>query len=276
MRILKRLKGGNCRGEASLAPTSEYSVARRKMVEEQLRTRGILDKRVLSLMEALPRHWFVEEALIPQAYQDSPLNIGHGQTISQPFTVALLAQALHLKGHEEVLEIGTGCGYQTAVLAGLARQVYSIERLSPLIMKARVILRRLQIKNVILRYGDGSQGWPEKAPFQAIVAAAVSPSVPKPLLQQLDEGGRLVVPVEREGKQLLLCVRREGSSFQETVLRECRFVKMIGQNAFSDSSLKPPPLMGRKVSKPSTVQNGVSEKPLNHLWGIKRSRYPQV
>ncbi|MFO1519261.1 MAG: protein-L-isoaspartate(D-aspartate) O-methyltransferase [bacterium] len=202
------------------------------MVEEQLKPRGISDERVLDVMMRLPRHWFVDEALAPQAYNDSPLNIGHGQTISQPVTVALLAQALHLTGNEEVLEIGTGCGYQTAVLASLSRKIYSIERLSPLLMKARVNLKRLGITNVILKYGDGSKGWPERGPFQAIVAAAVSPQVPEPLLRQLAEGGRLVLPVEKNGKQHLVLVIRRGDRFEQSILKECRFVKMVGHYAY--------------------------------------------
>src|SRR4030095_293740 len=215
------------------AGPGDYAVARRKMVEE-LRSRGIQDERVLRAMSTAPRHAFVDEALVPQAYGDTRLNIGFGQTMSQPFTVAQLAQALELKGDESILEIGTGCGYQTAVLALLVQRVYSIERLKPLLLKGRANLKRLQVKNVVLKYGDGSRGWPEKAPFDAIVAAAVSPIVPEPLVRQLKEGGRLVLPVERSGKQYLIrIVRREGS-FKEENLGECRFVKMVGHHAYSD------------------------------------------
>jgi protein-L-isoaspartate(D-aspartate) O-methyltransferase len=241
MPILKKSKSGNSKSEevrnrAPVLPVPrEYAIARRRMVEDQLRSRGISDPRVLSAMEAIPRHGFVEEALVPQAYSDSRLNIGFGQTISQPYTVALLAQALHLKGSETVLEIGTGCGYQTAVLAALARQVYSIERLHPLLMKGRTNLRRLGVKNVVLKYGDGSKGWPEKAPFDAIVAAAVSPGVPEPLIRQLKPGGCLVLPVERRGVQFLIRVVHEGETYCEENLGECRFVRMVGDYAYGDN-----------------------------------------
>ncbi len=236
----KKLKNGN--GNAARQPVPslfpEYAIARRKMIEQHLLPRGITDKKVLEMMEKTPRHLFVEDALISQAYGDSALSIGFKQTISQPFTVALLAQSLSLKGFERVLEIGTGCGYQTAILAGLARKVYSIERLKPLVLKARNNLKKLEIRNVILKYGDGSRGWEENAPFEAIVAAAVSPSVPKPLLSQLADGGRLVVPIEKNGKQYLVCVTREKESFRESVIQECRFVKMVGHHAFEESKKK--------------------------------------
>lgn len=234
MLILKNLKAGNSSSKKGEMPfQQEYTVARRKMVDS-LRAKGIRDERVLEVMARVPRHRFVEEALITQAYQDSALNIGFGQTISQPYTVALLAQSLHLKGDESILEIGTGCGYQTSILAGLCRQIYTIERLHNLLLKARANLKRLEIKNVILKYGDGSQGWKDRAPFDAIVAAAVSPQVPKPLMDQLLEGGRLVVPIARDGKQQLVCVTQEGSRFHEEVIEDCRFVKMVGKHAFND------------------------------------------
>lgn len=253
MRISKSLKSGNCnrgisRHEAlarTKLPSTDYPVARRKMVEEQLIPHGIHDEKVLQIMGRLPRHLFVDEALISQAYQDTPLNLGLGQTISQPLTVALLAQALNLTGEEEVLEIGTGCGYQTAVLSALARRVYSIERISALLMKARANLRRLGVKNVVLKYGDGSRGWAERGPFQAIVAAAVSPQLPQPLLHQLAPEGRLVLPLEREGKQFLVRVTRQGSDFKQEVLRECRFVKMVGRHAYGENG----PKVGRELSR---------------------------
>ncbi len=249
MLILRNLKAGNSNVKKAEMPfQQEYTVARRKMVDE-LRKRGITDERVLEVMGRVPRHCFVDEALITQAYQDSPLNIGYGQTISQPYTVALLAQSLHLKGDESILEIGTGCGYQTSILAGLCRQIYTIERLHFLILKARANLKRLEIKNVILKYGDGSQGWKDRAPFDAIVAAAVSPQVPKPLMDQLLEGGRLVVPIERNGKQQLMSVRQEGDSFKEEVIEDCRFVKMVGKHAFKDHAAQKE-IIGRNVYKP--------------------------
>ncbi len=239
MRFSKSLKAGRYkttnpeeRSEYWRSLPQDYAVARRKMLEEHLKPRGIHDRRVLEIMQALPRHYFVDEALISQAYNDTPLNIGLGQTISQPFMVAMLAQALDLKGDEKVLEIGTGCGYQTAVLAALAKKVYSIERLSPLLLKARANLKRLGVRNVVLKLGDGSLGWAENAPYDAIVAAAVSPQVPRPFLDQLAPEGRLVMPVERDGVQYLILVRKVGQGFHEKILGECRFVKLIGQHGF--------------------------------------------
>jgi len=238
MRFSKSLKPGRFKpssenpSEYWRSLPQEYAVARRKMLEEHLKPRGIQDTRVLEVMQALPRHYFVDEALISQAYNDSPLNIGQGQTISQPFMVAMLAQALELKGDEKVLEIGTGCGYQTAVLAALSKKVYSIERLAPLLLKARANLKRLGVRNVVLKLGDGTLGWKDHAPYEAIVAAAVSPQVPKPFLDQLASGGRLVMPVERQGTQYLVLIRKVERGFHETILGECRFVKLIGQHGF--------------------------------------------
>jgi len=257
MLILKNVKPGNSKIQKGEYPfQKEYTVARRKMIEE-LQARDIQDPRVLEMMGKIPRHRFVEEALISQAYQDTPLNIGYGQTISQPYTVALLAQLLHLQGHESILEIGTGCGYQTAILSGLAKQIYSIERLHSLILKARSNLKGLEIKNVILKYGDGSQGWKDYAPFDAIVAAAVSPQIPKPLVEQLAEGGRLVVPIEKNGKQQLVCVLNQGGHYKQEVIEDCRFVKMVGKHAFGEKKLQTSIAelgSGRKVFKPRTNQ----------------------
>lgn len=276
MPILKNVRAGNSNLKKGDFPfQQEYTVARRKMVEE-LRARGLQDERVLEIMGKVPRHRFVEEALISQAYQDSALNIGFGQTISQPYTVAMLAQSLHLKGHESILEIGTGCGYQTSILAGLAKQIYSIERLHNLILKARGNLKRLEIKNVILKYGDGSQGWLQYAPFDAIVAAAVSPQIPEPLLHQLVEGGRLVVPIQREGKQFLVCVTRKGNSYHEEILESCRFVKMVGKHAFRDPGANAqtidPIRSGRKSYRPHEINQ---TSPVSRLSeGPRRRRHP--
>lgn len=225
-------RGGLAAGKPLETSLQDYPVARRRMIEEQLVARGITEPRLIHWMSVLPRHVFVEEALRSQAYQDSPLNIGFGQTISQPYTVARLALGLHLTGQEKVLEIGTGCGYQTAVLSGLCAKVYSIERIRELLMKARTNLKLLGIQNVVLRCGDGSLGWPEMAPFDAIVAAAVSPQVPEPLLNQLKEGGHLVMPIERGGSQFLVSIQKVPGGFTEEVLMECRFVKMVGRHGF--------------------------------------------
>ncbi|MBF0491358.1 MAG: protein-L-isoaspartate(D-aspartate) O-methyltransferase [Deltaproteobacteria bacterium] len=231
MRLLKNLKTGKSRHSLH-SFSHEYAVARRKMLEEQLISRNIHNERVLEVMAKIPRHRFVEEALVSQAYSDSPLNIGWGQTISQPYTVALLAQALELQGNEKILEIGTGCGYQSAVLSQLADQIYSIERLSPLLLKARKHLKELGLQNIILKLGDGSLGWPEKGPFAAIVAAAVSPEVPEPLVQQLCEGGRLVMPIAHQGKQFLVYIKKEKGHLKKQMIEECRFVKMVGNFAY--------------------------------------------
>ncbi len=231
MRLLKNLKTGKSKHSIH-SFSHEYAVARRKMLEEQLKPRKINDEKVLEVMAKIPRHRFVEEALVSQAYGDTPLYIGWGQTISQPYTVALLAQALELQGDEKILEIGTGCGYQSAVLSQLADQIYSIERLSPLLLKARKHLKELGIQNIILKLGDGSQGWVEKGPFDAIVAAAVSPEIPQPLLDQLCEGGRLVMPVAHQGKQYLIYIKKEKGGLKKQMIEECRFVKMVGNFAY--------------------------------------------
>lgn len=206
-----------------------FAIARKRMVDEQLRARGISDPRVLDVMERLPRHIFVDEALHGQAYQDRPLQIGEGQTISQPYTVALMNQLLGLKGHERVLEIGSGCGYQTAVLAHLVKDVFAIERLKPLALKAVRRLKQLGLRNVTLRVGDGTLGWPEQAPFDAVTVAAVSPEIPLPYVSQLKEGGRLVIPTGPDHDQMLLLLEKNGDRLIELGRAPCRFVKLIGR-----------------------------------------------
>ncbi len=211
------------RGEA------DYSVARRRMVEEQIVARGLHDPRVIEVLGRVPRHLFVEPALQDQAYGDYPVGIGSGQTISQPYIVALMTEALQLTGVEKVLEIGTGCGYQTAVLAELAGQVYTIERIKELAFSARHVLRHLHYRNIVLRVGDGSLGWKESAPFDGILVAAGSPEIPQPLVEQLKEGGRLVVPVGNEDTQSLFRVIRRGNKVDIEDLGGCRFVKLVGR-----------------------------------------------
>lgn len=207
---------------------NSYTIARRRMVEEQIVSRGINDRRVLDVMNKIPRHLFVAEALRDQAYGDYPLGIGEGQTISQPYIVALMTQALSLTGQEKILEIGTGCGYQTAILAPLVQQVYTIERIKNLAFAARRNLKSLDIRNVVLRVGDGSRGWPEAAPFDGILIAAGSPQIPQPLFDQLAEGGRMVVPVGDESSQSLMrIVRKKGEPVIED-LGGCRFVQLVG------------------------------------------------
>jgi len=209
-----------------------YRHARERMVRNQIAARGITDTRVLEAMRKVPRHIFVEEALKDQAYGDYPLPIGEGQTISQPYIVALMTEALELKGPEKVLEIGTGSGYQTAILAELARWVYSIERYPALARRAKRILEALGYHNVIIRVGDGTRGWPEMAPFDAIIVTAAGPKIPEPLLQQLAEGGRLVMPIGDEWSQTLIKVTKKGGKLYKEDLGAVRFVKLVGEYGF--------------------------------------------
>jgi len=205
------------------------------MVEEQIIGRGIRDPRVIDAMRRVPRHLFVDEALRDRAYDDSPLPIGEKQTISQPYMVALMSEALQLEGSESVLEVGSGSGYQTAVLAKLARRVFSIERIESLAARARGILDGLGIGNIEIKVGDGSLGWRAKAPFEAILVTAGSPIVPGPLVEQLAPGGRLVIPVGERACQELLRVRRShngGTTREELV--ECRFVDLQGAFGWPD------------------------------------------
>ncbi len=212
-----------------------FYISRRRMVEEQIIARGIRDRRVIEAMLTIPRHLFVDEALQEQAYGDYPLPIGEGQTISQPYMVALMTEALELKGDEKVLEIGTGSGYQTAILAHLAERVFSIERISSLASRARRVLDELGIFNVVIRVGDGTMGWPEEAPFDGIVVSAASPDLPEPLIDQLAPGGRLVIPVGSPFSQELLKVtKKEDGSLIKQGLGGCRFVKLIGEYAWKE------------------------------------------
>ena len=208
---------------------NDYAVARRRMVQEQIAARGVHDQRLLKVMQEIPRHLFVDEALMSQAYNDHPLSIGEGQTISQPYMVALMTDALGLTGREKVLEIGTGSGYQTAILARLCDWVYSVERLMDLSRRAQRVLEKIGVFNVNLVVGDGSKGWPAEAPYDAIIVTAGGPSLPQPLLGQLAEGGRLVVPVGGRSLQTLYRVTRRGDKFVEEDLGGCRFVDLVGE-----------------------------------------------
>ena len=206
-----------------------FDRARARMVEDQLVGRGISDPRVLAAMAKVERHRFVEEALQDRAYEDRPLPIGERQTISQPFMVGLMTQALELRGDERVLEVGTGCGYQTAVLAELAANVFSIERISKLASEARRLLDRLSYANVAIRVGDGSLGWAEEVPFDAILVTAGTPQIPRPLVGQLRDGGRLVFPIGEEELQTLVRIRKEETGLREEYFGDCRFVKLVGR-----------------------------------------------
>jgi len=202
---------------------------RRDMVRRQIEARGVEDQLVLEAMRAVPRHLFVPEHMRASAYRDSPLPIGQGQTISQPYIVAYMTAALHLTGEEKVLEVGTGSGYQAAILAYIAKEVVSVERLPRLAEEARETLSELGYQNVRVAEGDGTQGWPEDAPYDAIIVTAASPDVPEPLRWQLVEGGRLVVPVGPRHTQQLVRVRREGNMFPREDLLGVAFVPLIGQ-----------------------------------------------
>lgn len=206
-----------------------FEKQRLRMVEDQIVGRGVKDQRVIEALKRIPRHLFTEEALQSRAYDDCPLPIGEKQTISQPYMVAAMSEALDLTGNESVLEVGTGSGYQTAVLCMLARIVYSIERIETFVQRAGKILSSLEIRNVVLKVGDGSLGWRSKAPFDRIMVTAGSPDVPQPLVDQLAPEGRLVIPVGDRGTQSLLRVRRlpDGNTKTEE-LGDCRFVDLQG------------------------------------------------
>ena len=215
--------------------TDAYREQRLLMVAEQLRDRGIRDERVLEAMARVPRHEFVQPDQRDEAYEDHPLPIGEGQTISQPFVVAAMLEALALRPEDVALEVGTGSGYETAVLAELVRKVYSIERIASLAERARAVLERLGYGNVTVVHGDGSQGLLEAAPFDAIVVSAAAPRLPKPLMDQLRDGGRLVIPVGSGFAQELQLVRKIGDSSTILYLDGVRFVPLIGRDGFREA-----------------------------------------
>jgi protein-L-isoaspartate(D-aspartate) O-methyltransferase len=206
-----------------------FQKARDRMVETQLISRGISDPRVLEAMRKVPRHLFVEEALKEQAYSDFPLPIGEKQTISQPYIVALMTETLGLKGHEKILEIGTGSGYQAAILAELADRVFSIERFPGLAYRANQILQKQGYQNIIIRVADGSLGWPDEAPFDGVMATAGTPKIPQPLIDQLGMGARLVLPVGDRLSQELIMVERVPEGIKKTNLGGVRFVDLVGK-----------------------------------------------
>ena len=202
---------------------------RDRMIEEQIRARGIRDRSVLATMRKVPRHRFVEEALRDRSYLDKALPIGEKQMISQPFIVALMSAALELRGGERVLELGTGSGYQTAILAELAETIFTVERLPGLARQGRQRLERLGYYNVLVQIGDGTIGWSEHAPFDAIIVTAAGPKVPRPLLEQLAVGGRLVMPIGTGDEQVLIRIWRDEGGFREEELGTCHFVPLIGR-----------------------------------------------
>ena len=199
------------------------------MVERQIEARGVKDTAVLRAMRQVPRHLFVPVSYAPQAYRDGPLALGHGQMISQPYIVAFMAEALRLRGDDRVLEIGTGSGYQTAVLAQLARDVFSIEIVKPLAERAAGKLKELGYANVQVRAGDGYQGWPEHAPYDAILVSAAPDHIPQPLLDQLAVGGRMILPLGKKFSQDLMLIRRTHSGYERTPLLPVAFVPMTGE-----------------------------------------------
>ncbi len=214
---------------ATLAPMTG---ARRRLVDE-LRGKGIVDPGVLAAIERIPRHAFVPSGVGHRAYDDAALPIGNGQTISQPYVHARSLELLRLAGNERVLEVGTGSGYQTALLSVLVRQVFSIERLAPLLEAAKESLRVAGVSNVTLMVGDGTSGWPEHQPFDAIVVSAGSPDVPKPLVDQLADGGRLLVPVGDRDAQRLMLIERKGSRIIERAFDPVRFVPLLGAHGWT-------------------------------------------
>ena len=212
---------------------SDLEKARARMVEEQLLPRSIHDPKTLEAMRKVPRHLFVEEALKNQAYGDFPLPIGRGQTISQPYIVALMTQSLGLKGHEHVLEIGTGSGYQAAILAQICEKVYTVERIDTLLVQARKAFDTLHYLNILTRLDDGTNGWQEYAPYDAIIVTAGGPKVPLPLLEQLADPGTLIIPVGDRGVQDLRVVTKKDGKIMEKTIEFVRFVNLIGDHGWN-------------------------------------------
>ncbi|MCM8772934.1 MAG: protein-L-isoaspartate(D-aspartate) O-methyltransferase [Candidatus Omnitrophica bacterium] len=213
---------------------TNFEELRRRMVEEQLIRRGISDKKVISAFLKIPREMFVPESLKEFAYEDGPLSIGEGQTISQPYIVALMTESLKLKGNEKVLEIGTGSGYQSAILAEIGCEVYSIERIEKLAKKAEIVLKKLGY-NVKIKIGDGTLGWEEYSPFDRIIVTAAAPEIPKTLLSQLSsEEGRMVIPVGDRFVQDLILIIKKKDKIEKINLGGCQFVPLIGEEGWSE------------------------------------------
>lgn len=202
---------------------------REKMVSKQIASRGITDLNVLEAMSKVPRHLFVSEALMDQAYGDFPLPIGEQQTISQPYIVAEMTQALQLKKEDRVLEIGTGSGYQAAIIAEIVFRVYTIERIRSLFIKTRKLFDKLHYHNIVTKYSDGTSGWKDESPFDAIIVTAGAPEIPETLVSQLAVGGRMVIPVGTQYSQELIKLTRDENDVHKTSLGGCRFVKLVGE-----------------------------------------------
>jgi len=217
---------------AELAQPDPFAVARRAMVAHQLRNRGIYDERVLRAMEIVPRHEFVAPSLQRDAYDDNPVPIGEGQTVSQPYIVAYMLEMLEIAAENRVLEIGTGTGYQAALLGQLAREVFTMERVPTLFVTAKDNLERLGYTNVKAIQGDGTRGLPEHAPYARIIVAAAAPDVPTPLFEQLAENGRMVIPVGPPDIQELLLIRKQDGTAISQKLEGCRFVPLVGEQGY--------------------------------------------
>lgn len=217
-----------------LHDNDEYAPARNAMVDSQLAARGIRDRRVLNAMRTVPRHLFVDERLRHEAYDDNPLSIGFGQTISQPYMVAIMTELLALGGNERVLEIGTGSGYQTAILASLAKWVYTIERIEALSLRAQKTLELCGHRNVTFKVGDGTRGWTSEAPFEGIIVTAGAPVIPQVLFDQLTEGGILIIPVGDRFSQTLKRVIKVSGRMKTENHTPCRFVDLVGEYAWKD------------------------------------------
>lgn len=213
----------------------DYAALRKRMVQEQLVTRGIEDRRVLDALGKVERHQFIPQDLRESAYADFPIPIGEGQTISQPYMVALMTECLCLSGNEKVLEIGTGSGYQAAILAELAKEVYTIERFETLAKNAQKVFDELGYKNIKTKVGDGSLGWSEEAPFDRIIITAASPRIPLPITEQLKEKGRLVLPLGESFSQILTVIDRNKDSFESSSVCGCVFVPLIGKFGYPNS-----------------------------------------
>ena len=214
--------------------SSKYERQREDMVKRQIEGRGISDPNVLAAMRKVPRHMFVSEALRDQSYGDFPLPIGEQQTISQPYIVAEMTQALQLTKDDRILEIGTGSGYQAAILAEIAYKVYTIERIHSLLIKTRRLFDQLHYHNIITRYGDGTVGWADESPFDAIIVTAGAPKIPNALISQLANGGRMVVPVGDQHTQELIKIYRDEKGIHRSNLGGCRFVKLVGENGWTE------------------------------------------
>jgi len=209
--------------------SDRFGTIRDRMVQEQLIPRGISDGRVLDALREVPRHCFVDDALRSRAYGDFPLPIASGQTISQPYIVALMTEALALDGGERVLEIGTGSGYQAAVLSRLCSKVYTVERVNSLLAGARRVFDQLKYFNIVAKLDDGTLGWPEHGPFDAIIVTAGGPEIPEPLIKQLGDGGRLVIPVGDQRVQTLKLAEKQGEETTVRALEQVRFVDLVGK-----------------------------------------------